>query len=92
MAKSILQSRKECFICQRVSGLHKHHVFFGTSNRKNSETHGLWIWLCVDHHTGTHGVHNDRPLDLNLKINAQAVFEQNHSREEFREIFGKSYL
>lgn len=75
-----------------MSGLHKHHVFHGTSNRKNSEKTGLWLWLCMDHHTGPHGVHSDRLLDLNLQMNAQAVFEQTHSREEFREIFGKSYL
>lgn len=93
MAKSVLQSERECFICGRIDNLHKHHVFYGTSNRSNSEKHGLWVYLCYEHHNGSdEGVHFNKETDMNLKCYAQGIFERNHSREEFRSIFGKSYL
>jgi len=38
------------------------------------------------------GIHFDKDLDLKVKQMAQEVFEQDHSRDEFRQIFGKSYL
>ena len=37
-------------------------------------------------------VHMNRAEDLKLIKMAQRKFEETHSREEFREIFGKSYL
>ena len=92
MAKSVLQSNRECFVCGRVDNLHRHHVFYGTSNRTQSEKHGMWVWLCMDHHTGDHGVHFYKPYDLELKQMAQRKFEETRTRDEFRAIFGKSYL
>ena len=39
------------------------------------------------------GVHNNKELDNQLKVMAQEVFEKEcGSREDFRSIFGKSYL
>jgi len=35
--KSILQEKKECYVTGRTYGLHKHHVFEGTANRKKSD-------------------------------------------------------
>lgn len=89
---SIISNEHECFICGSMRNLHLHHIFFGNSNRKNSDEQGLWVYLCMDHHTGNKGVHNDRELDLKLKKYAQSVFEQTHTRDEFRQIFGKSFL
>jgi len=65
--KSIIQSEKECFVCKTTSNLHDHHILFGTSNRKNSEKYGLKVWLCMEHHTGSAGAHQNRALDLYLK-------------------------
>lgn len=38
------------------------------------------------------GVHFDKELDIRLKQECQKEFEKYGSREEFRRIFGKSYL
>ena len=38
------------------------------------------------------GIHFDRKFDLKVKKIAQAKFEETHTREEFINIFGKSYL
>lgn len=99
--KSILQNETDqhCFLCmmegnyQLYDVLHEHHVFFGTANREKSEEYGMKVNLCLSHHeTGKHAVHRDRNTDLKLKRIAQERFEETHSREEFRKIFGKSYL
>ena len=55
--KSILQSKKRCYICRKEIGLHDHHIYFGTAKRKISERHGFKVWLCFEHHEGTFGVH-----------------------------------
>ena len=102
--QSIIQDTKECYLCRLEAerrgyfgtlpgeGLHKHHIFFGPANRKLSEKYGLTVWLCYQHHEGNKGVHLHRPADLSLKGIAQREFEKTHSREQFRNIFGKSWL
>lgn len=91
--KSIIQDKKECFVCRTTYGLHDHHIFYGSSNRKNSETHGLKVWLCGYHHNlSNNGVHFNKQLDTELKQLAQAKYEETHTRDEFRAIFGKSWL
>lgn len=91
--ESIIQTEKECFVCKTTRDLHCHHVFYGTSNRKNSEAHGMKVWLCGYHHNMSNaGVHFDKSLDTRLKQVAQETFEKTHTRDEFRSIFGKSYL
>ena len=90
--KSILQTEKECFVCKTAYGLEEHHVIGGTANRKQSEKYGLKVWLCHEHHRGNTGVHFNKELDLKIKKIAQSTFECEHTREEFRAIFGKSWL
>lgn len=106
MSKSIVQlGLKECLICRRnaesvgyygplpAAGLHKHHIMFGTANRKLSEHFGLWCYLCVNHHeTGSEAVHLNRETDLYLKRLAQKKFEELHSHEEWMEVFGRNYI
>jgi len=89
---SILQTEKECFVCKTTYGLEEHHVIGGTANRKQSEKYGLKVWLCHEHHRGNTGVHFNKELDLKIKKIAQSTFEREHTREEFRAIFGKSWL
>lgn len=90
--KSIIQNKKQCFICQRTDGLEDHHIFFG-KNRKKSEKHGLKVWLCQEHHTwGKTSPHRNILVDRHLKQIAQAEFEQTHTREEFMNEFGRNYL
>ena len=99
--KSILHKKDgTCYLCQKLHGnnyLHgtvqEHHVFFGTSNRKQSEKYGLKVYLCIYHHTGSaEAVHQNVENATILKREAQEVFEQTHTREEFMEIFGRNWL
>ena len=46
----------------------------------------------MDHHTGNHGVHQDRKLDWIIKRAGQREFEKQYGRNEFMAIFGKNYL
>ena len=55
MANSIMQIRKECYICRlkynvmTTTGLEEHHVLNGPL-RKKAEYYGLKVWLCHRHH------------------------------------------
>jgi len=91
--KSILQDQKECYITKCTQNLHKHHIFYGTGNRKISERHGFWVWLRGDlHNLSNAGVHFNKELDLQLKQECQRKFEESHSREEFMKLIDKNYL
>jgi hypothetical protein len=90
---SIIQSKKECFVCGTTYNLHSHHCIYGTSNRKQSEKYGLKVWLCQEHHTGNTGVHRNKELDMHLKKLSQAHFEKVHgNRRDFMNAFGRNYL
>ena len=85
----------ECWNCGRTDNLEVHHCIHGTANRSLSDKYGLWVRLCPDCHRGTNGVHgkNGHRKDMTLKCVAQRAFEERWgSREEFRAIFGKSYI
>ena len=95
MAKSIIQSKKECYITGSIYNLHKHHIFEGTANRKLSEKYGLWIYLRADwHNLSNYGVHFNRELDIKLKKVAQKKWQEyyNKTKEDFIRIFGRNYL
>ena len=94
--KSIIQSKKECFICRKnydvetTTELHEHHIFEG----KQSEKYGLTIWLCPRHPISDprYNISYQKQLDLELKQLAQMKFEEIHFRKEFIKHFIKSYL
>ena len=91
MAKSILQGDEEkCFISGATTNIDKHHVYHGTANRKLADKYGCWVWLRHDIHMRLHD--SDKALDRRLQEICQQKFEETHTREEFRKIFGKSYL
>jgi len=92
--KSIIQNKKQCFICSRKYCLHDHHIYFGTARRKISEKNGFKVWLCYQHHEGTFGVHGSKghETDLYLKKVCQLEYEKKHSREEFVKLIGRNYL
>ena len=94
MKKSILQTEKECFICKTIFNLHRHHVFYGTGNRKISDQDGCVVLLCVDHHTGAHGVHHNRELDLEIKRKCEAAWLEYYGKTtaDFIRRFGKNYM
>lgn len=103
MSRSIIQERKECFICRALSdgigevkseGLERHHIMFGYSSkdRDYSEHFGLWVWLCHEHHReGELSPHKSKRTNIALRKVAQAAFEQKHSHEEWMRIFRVNY-
>lgn len=93
MSKSIMHATKECYISGKVFALHKHHIFYGTANRKISEREGFWVWLAPEwHNMSDYGVHFNKQLDLKLKQECQRKYEETHSREEFMNLIGRNYL
>ena len=89
---------KECFLCGRNGNgdpLERHHIF-GGSNRNNSEKYGLVVYLSGNecHRNGKHAVHKDKYIMefLHKYGQGKAMRENNWTVEQFREIFGKSYL
>lgn len=93
IAKSIVSNERQCFICHDTRTLHKHHIYGGIGRRELSEKFGCWVYLCPWHHNmSDSGVHFNKVLDLKLKQWCQRKFEEEHSREEFRRYFGRSYL
>ena len=93
MAKSIMQTEKRCYVCGTTYNLHDHHIFYGTANRKQSEKHGFKVFLCGRHHNlSNEGVHFNPDLDMRLKRECQAKFEETHSRDEFMKKKRKNYL
>lgn len=92
MRRSIVQSKKECWFCGTVYGLHMHHIYPGR-NRRVSDQHGFVVWLCAHHHNmSDSGVHFDKKKDLLLKRECQRVYETSHSRAEFLGLIGRNYL
>ena len=93
LMKSIIQSKRECYVCKTTLGLHKHHVF-GASNRKYSEQYKLTVFLCGRHHNlSNESVHFNKELDLHLKTVAQEYYESNYGcRASFIDTFGRNYL
>lgn len=92
--KSILKTNKQCYKCKTIYGLHEHHIFSGTANRKLSEQYGLKVWLCGKHHNLSNaGIHFDRDFELEVKRMTQEKAMQFYgwSEQEFIKIFGKSY-
>ena len=83
-----------CYITH-LPYVHIHHVFNG--NRKQaSEKYGFLVPLHPTLHTsGPDSVHRNpnKGLDLRLKRECQTYYEEHYgTREQFIEIFGKSYL
>lgn len=107
MSKSIMQKVKECYLCRKDAeilgyhgeltseGLDKHHVIYGTANRKLSEKYGVWVYLCKKHHNEDHGlfaVHYNRHVRQQLCEDAERAFLRMYSFEKYMDIFGKNYL
>ena len=98
--KSLLHEKNgTCYLCMLMDENYKkyliteeHHIF-GGPNRKHSEETGMKVWLCRNHHTlGPLAVHRcSDTMNLMHKI-GQRTFEETHSRQQFVDTFGKSYL
>lgn len=76
-----------------VAPVERHHIF-GGANRKNSEKYGFVIPLRPDlHPNGVCAGQGAKLIDNKLKTMAQEYFEREYgTRDDFRRIFGKSYI
>ena len=90
--RSILQAERTCFLCGTERALEKHHIFAGVANRRISEEHGLWVYLCHNCHTGTDGAQYDHEKNVWLKQAAQMAFEQTHTHDEWMRLIRKNYI
>ncbi len=93
MTESIICNEKCCFRCGTTQNLHRHHICSGAF-RDKSEKYGLWVYLCVEHHTGDTGVHSAKgiPYSNYLRKIAQERFEMTHTHEEWMKEFKRNYL
>jgi len=88
----IVEDMTKCILCGN-SNVEIHHAIHGTANRKVADKYGLIIPLCHEHHLGALGPHLNRTVDLTYIKAAQRAFESKvGTREEFRSLFGKSWL
>lgn len=84
---------RKCFICQTTENLHRHHVYGGNGRRKVSDENGFVVDLCAKHHNmSDYSVHFNKDLDLMIKKHFQALYEKDHTREQFIELIGRNYL
>jgi hypothetical protein len=94
--KSIIQADKErCYLCGRnnsCENLDEHHVFFGPY-RSKSEKYGLKVYL---HHQRCHldGVHRSSEICRMVQERVQRIAMKHYgwTEDEFRSMFGRSYL
>lgn len=90
--KSVMTDDRVCAVCGSPY-IEMHHVFYGTANRRISDKYGYIIPLCHEHHRGAYGIHGNFKMDDYFKRIAQRHFEEHvGTREEFRKLFGKSWL
>ena len=84
---AITEDLEHCYLCG-CQAQHLHHVFNGP-NRKKSTEDNMFIPVCAKCHER---IHADAALRYGLKAIGQKIYEQDHSREQFRWRYGKSYL
>lgn len=89
---SILQDKPVCIVCGATEA-EIHHVFFGNPSREHCDEDGLWVWACPYHHRlSAKSFHFCKAMDDNLKEYAQKTYEMTHTRDEFINRYGRSYL
>lgn len=84
-----------CIICGKAAEA-EHHLIFGTAGRNLSEKYGLKVPICNGCHTlneKCRRIHDNPMAEKLSKMLGQAIFEAKvGSRDDFRKIFGRSYL
>lgn len=88
-----------CYLCMKLCAcfwtypvIHEHHVF-GGANRRISEEEGFKVYLCLKHHAdGPEAVHNNIKNLRVIQQDAQRIYEQTHTRNDFMRLIGRNYL
>jgi hypothetical protein len=90
---SILQDKKECYVCGCVNNIHTHEVFFG-KNRKKSIEDGCCVYLCGRHHNQSNeGVHFNHELDIFIKQKMETMWLKYYDKtiDDFIKRYGRNY-
>lgn len=90
-----MQANPPYWYNERQPGLHRHEIFFGTSNRKKSIEDGLVVFLTPENHNmSKNGVHFNKSFDNELKRVGQMTWTAyyNKTNEDFRKRYGKNYI
>lgn len=74
-----------CEVCGKYSKYLDSHEIFGGSNRKRSIQHKFVKLICPK-------CHSNETIINQLRIDTQKEYEKTHTRQEFINLIGKSYL
>lgn len=86
--KSIISTKKECYICRRFLGLsttyalEKHHFIHGRGFRKLADEDGLFAEICSRHHRR---LHDFGEYDQELKALAERSYIKKKISEGYTE-------
>ncbi len=84
----IYDNLDSCCVCGSTYQISKNEIFEGR-NRNNSMIYGMVAPMCPECHSK---FHNDRSLSLLYKKMFEEKFIEDHTIEEFIEIFHINYL
>ena len=79
-----------CLICGKMGDLVRHEVFHGPYRLK-SKKYGCWVKLCPRCHMEIHAMPNGYKW-LRAVTQEKAMETYNWTEEDFRDVFGKSYI
>jgi len=85
------EDESTCYKCKLEVICDFHHICNGIPYRTESEKVGAWVWLCPKCHHWAHSTGDGVRYLRQLKAEAQKAYEQNHSRKEWMDRFGKNY-
>ena len=90
MARVILGTEHECYICAKPYPLERHHLYAGT-RRQISERYGACVMLCPEHHRQAH---HAGWISTYLKRKGQEALmrREGWTVDNFISEFGRSYL
>lgn len=74
-----------CEVCGRYSKQLDSHEIYGGSNRKRSIKHKFVKLLCRK-------CHDNKEIIKQLRIDTQKEYMKTHTKEEFIDLIGKSYI
>lgn len=108
MHRSIITKYEDISVFSGAPVECKHHCVFGSGKRDIADKYGLWIPLTnAEHNMSSKGliyqIHENPAAEKLSKIVGQLAFEKEYykkksgitedpARDEFRKIFGESYL
>lgn len=84
-----------CILCKKEGQMAMHHLIPGKPGRQLSERYNLVVPICPTCHEFIHSssVKGIKTLrDLRKFGQKKAMAEQGWTEDEFRQVFGKSYL